>query len=305
MPRLAKGKPLRGERGAGAGAGLPSPRGPISVAALVETARGCIMCAAITPFNDREKPPVTNLLRTTFGVLCFLLVAHPVHAEDDTEKLKASLQKRLTEISISELKPSPVKGLYEMVFGARVAYVSADGQYMLTGDLIDLESRHNLSAQRRGAVILKAIEALGEANMIVIGPAKSKRTLTVFTDVDCPYCARLHREVPALVEAGVKVRYLLYPRAAKDTETYKRAVAVWCASDRVKAVGIAKSGGKLAMKTCTNPVDEHVRLGQEVGVEGTPTIVMDDGRVLPGYAPAAELLAALGLQEAKKTELAR
>lgn len=248
---------------------------------------------------------MTNLLRTIFGVPCFLLVAHSVHAGDDTEKLKASLQKRLTEISISELKPSPVKGLYEMVFGTRVAYVSADGRYMLTGDLIDLDSRRNLTAQRRGGVVLKAIDALGEANMIVIGPAKPKRTLTVFTDVDCPYCSRLHLEVPKLIEAGVKVRYLLYPRAAKDSETYKRAVAVWCAGDRVKAVGIAKSGGKLEMKTCTNPVDEHLRLGREVGVEGTPTIVMDDGRVLPGYAPAAELLAALGLQDSKKAESAR
>jgi thiol:disulfide interchange protein DsbC len=248
---------------------------------------------------------VTNQLRTTFGVMSLVLVAHSAHAENDTEKLKASLQERLTEISISELKPSPVKGLYEMVFGTRVAYVSADGRYMLTGDLIDLESRRNLTAQRRGGVVLKAIDALGEANMIVIGPAKPKRTLTVFTDVDCPYCARLHLEVPKLTQAGVKVRYLLYPRAGKDTETYKRAVAVWCADDRVKAVGIAKSGGKLAMKTCTNPVDEHVRLGQEVGVQGTPTIVMDDGRVLPGYAPAAELLAALGLQNGKNAELAR
>ena len=235
------------------------------------------------------------LLRTTLCALCLLLTTHSVHADGDTEKLKARLQQRLTEISISELKPAPVPGLYEMVFGTRVAYVSADGQYMLTGDLIDLASSRNLTALRRSGLVLKSIDAMGEANMIVIGPAKPKRTLTVFTDVDCPYCARLHLEVPKLTQAGVKVRYLLYPRAGKDTETYKRAVAVWCADDRVKAVGIAKSGGKLAMKTCANPVDEHVRLGQEVGVQGTPTIVMDDGRVLPGYAPAAELLAALGL----------
>ncbi len=238
---------------------------------------------------------MTYLLRTAFGVLCLLLMAHSVHAEDDAAKLKASLQKRLSDISISELKPSPVKGLYEMVFGTRVAYVSADGQYMFTGDLIDLAGSRNLTALRRGGLVMKSIDALGEGNMIVIGPAKPKRTLTVFTDVDCPYCSRLHLEVPKLTQAGVKVRYLLYPRAGKDTETYKRAVAVWCADDRVKAVGIAKSGGKLAMKSCSNPVDEHVRLGQEVGVTGTPTIVMDDGRVLPGYAPAAELLAALGL----------
>jgi thiol:disulfide interchange protein DsbC len=248
---------------------------------------------------------VTIPLRAMLGVLCALFLAHSVQAEDDTEKLKQRLQKRLSDIAITELKPSPIPGLYEMVFGNRVAYVSADGQYMLMGELIDLESRRNLTATRRGGLVLKSIDALGETNMIVLGPAKPKRTLTVFTDVDCPYCSRLHLEVPKLTEAGVKVRYLLYPRAGKGSETYRRSVAVWCAKDRVKAIGIAKSGGKLEMKSCTNPVDEHVRLGHEVGVEGTPTIVMDDGRVLPGYAPAAELLAALGLQDGKKTEPAR
>lgn len=260
---------------------------------------------AFDPLNLREPLPVTILLRAMLGVLCALFLAHSVQAEDDTEKLKQRLQKRLSDIAITELKPSPIPGLYEMVFGNRVAYVSADGQYMLMGELIDLESRRNLTATRRGGLVLKSIDALGEANMIVLGPAKPKRTLTVFTDVDCPYCSRLHLEVPKLTEAGVKVRYLLYPRAGKGSETYQRSVAVWCAKDRVKAIGIAKRGGKLEMKSCTNPVDEHVRLGREVGVEGTPTIVMDDGRVLPGYAPAAELLAALGLQDGKKTESAR
>lgn len=249
--------------------------------------------------------PVTISLRTTFTSLCLLLLTQSVQAKDDTEKLKALLQQRLSEISISELKPAPIPGLYEMVFGSRIAYVSADGKYMFTGELIDLENRSNLTAIRRGGLVLKSIENLGEANMIVIGPAKAKRTLTVFTDVDCPYCARLHNEVPRLTQAGVKVRYLLYPRAGKETETYKRAIAVWCAKDRVKAVGVAKSGGKLEMKTCTNPVDEHVRLGHEVGVEGTPTLVLDDGRVVPGYAPAAELLALLGLGDGKKADVAR
>lgn len=247
---------------------------------------------------------MTISLRTPFISLCLFFLTTPVQAQD-TEKLKQRLQERLSEISISELRPAPIPGLYEMVFGSRIAYVSADGKYMFTGELIDLDSRSNLTAIRRGGLVLKSVEAMGEANMIVIGPAKAKRTLTVFTDVDCPYCARLHNEVPKLSQAGVKVRYLLYPRAGKETETYKRAVAVWCAKDRVKAVGVAKSGGKLEMKTCGNPVDEHVRLGQEVGVEGTPTVVFDDGRVIPGYAPAAELLALLGLGDGKKADVAR
>jgi len=261
--------------------------------------------AIVLAFDQPERYlSVRNSVRTLTGILCVLLLSLSAQA-DDTEKLKQRLQQRLSEIVITDLKPAPIPGMYEMVFGTRVAYVSADGQYMLMGDLIDLEGRRNLTAMRRGSLVLKSIDALGETNMIVLGPEKQKRTLTVFTDVDCPYCSRLHNEVPKLTQAGVKVRYLLYPRAGKDTETYRRSVAVWCSKDRIKAIAIAKSGGKLDMKTCANPVDEHLRLGREVGVEGTPTIVMDDGRVLPGYAPAAELLAALGLQDGKKTEPAR
>jgi thiol:disulfide interchange protein DsbC len=233
--------------------------------------------------------------------LSFFLLGQSAHADDDIDKLKQKIQNRLPDISISDLKPASIPGLYEIVFGTRVAYVSADGQFMLMGDLIDLDSQRNLTAMRRGSLVLQSIDAMGEAKMIVLGPEKPKRTLTVFTDVDCPYCARLHNEVPALNQAGVKVRYLLYPRAGKDSQTYKRSVAVWCSKDRVKALGSAKRGEKLEMKTCNNPVDQHVLLGQEVGVQGTPTIVMDDGRVLPGYAPAGELLTALGLQDGKKS----
>lgn len=248
---------------------------------------------------------MTIYLRATLINLFVLFLSHSVQAGEDIEKIKQKIQQRLPEISITEFKPAPIPGLYEIVFGTRVAYVSAEGQYILMGDLIDLDNKRNLTAMRRGGLVLKSIDALGETNMIVLGPAKPKRTLTVFTDVDCPYCARLHQEVPKLTQAGVKVRYLLFPRAGKGTETYMRSVAVWCAKDRVKAIGVAKSGGKLEMKNCTNPVDEHLRLGKEVGVEGTPTIVMDDGRVLPGYAPAAELLTALGLLDGKKNEQVR
>jgi len=245
---------------------------------------------------------VTTLPRAILLTICLFLFNLPVQADNDIDKLKQKIQKRLPDLSITDLKPASIPGLYEVIFGTRVAYVSANGQFMLMGDLIDLDSQRNLTAMRRGSLVLKSIDAMGEANMIVIGPAQPKRTLTVFTDVDCPYCARLHNEVPALIKAGVKIRYLLYPRAGKDSQTYRRSVAVWCSEDRVKSIGLAKRGEKLEMKTCDNPVDQHVRLGQEVGVQGTPTIVMDDGRILPGYAPAAELLAALGLQDGKKTK---
>ena len=218
-------------------------------------------------------------------------------AADESERLRQLLEQRLQDIRISTIKPSQIAGLYEITFGTRTALVSADGRYMLVGDLIDLESGRNLTAMNRAGLIARTIEELGESKMIVFGPDKPKRTLTVFTDVDCPYCVRLHQQVPALNQAGVKVRYLLYPRAGKGSESYRRSVAVWCAKDRHAAIGVAKSGGKLDMKTCASPVDEHLKLGASVGVEGTPTLVLEDGRILPGFVPAAELLKFLGLKD--------
>ncbi len=234
------------------------------------------------------------------GLLGGLQTAITASADSSTDKFKQQLASQLPEFTINEVKPSPITGLYEVTVGGDTVLVSADGKYLLTGDLIEVATRTNLSEKKRGVKMLAAIEKAGEKDMIVIGPAKAKHTITVFTDVDCPYCAKLHNEVPELTKAGVKVRYLLFPRAGVGSETYKRSVAVWCAKDRIKAVGIAKSGGPLDMKTCDNPVDANLRLGQSLGVSGTPTLVLDSGQVIPGYVPADKLVAGLGQGDSKK-----
>jgi thiol:disulfide interchange protein DsbC len=139
--------------------------------------------------------------------------------------------------------------------------------------------------------VKQAFEGVGDKNMIVMAPKETRSTITVFTDVDCPYCARLHQDVPELNRNGIKVRYLLYPRAGEGSKTYRRSVAVWCAPDRIKAVGIAKNGGQLEMRTCANPVDDHYRLGERLGISGTPTIFLENGKKIPGYVPASQLIA--------------
>jgi thiol:disulfide interchange protein DsbC len=243
---------------------------------------------------------VTRSIFIGISLLSSLLTAVPSWADSDTDKLKQKLSSQLPEFHIDDISPSPVSGLYEVTVGGETVYTTADGKYMFTGDLVEVATRVNLTESKRGKRILAAIEHVGEKNMIVMGPDKPKRTITVFTDVDCPYCAKLHKDVPQLIKAGIKVRYLLYPRSGVDGETYKRSVAVWCAKDRVKAVGIAKAGGALEMKTCDNPVAANFQLGQSVGITGTPTIVLDNGRVLPGYIPADKLLAGLEQGGGKK-----
>lgn len=231
-------------------------------------------------------------------LLCLLGLSFTLSAvagEQETKQVRAELVRSFPELSSATIKPAPVSGLYEVVHDAQVLYTSSDGKYLFMGDLIDVGPRKNLTEERRAAIREQLLNAVGEENMIVMGPEKPKRTLTVFTDVDCPYCNKFHLDVPELNKQGVKVRYLFYPRAGINSETYRRSVAVWCAKDRVQAIGIAKAGGKVDMKTCTNPVEKHFQLGQRLGVDGTPIIFSDDGKKIPGYVPAPRLIGMLGI----------
>ena len=243
-----------------------------------------------------------HLLLCLTGLACsFSAVA----GEQEIKQVKAELVRSFPELSAATIKPAPASGLYEVVLDAQVLYTSSDGKYLFMGDLIDVGPRKNLTEERRAAIREQLLNAVGEENMIVMGPEKPKRTLTVFTDVDCPYCSKFHLDVPELNKQGVKVRYLFYPRAGINSETYRRTVAVWCAKDRVKAIGIAKAGGKVDMKTCANPVENHFLLGQRLGVDGTPTIFVDDGKKLPGYIPAPRLLGMLGITAESRSQAAQ
>lgn len=229
------------------------------------------------------------------GVLLFPgLAAYSVQAGKVEDQIRKSLAKNLPNYKFTNLKPSPVKGLYQFEVGARILYVDKTGNYIVAGNVFDMKTETNLTEKSRGKIVLRMISSLPESEMIVIGPKKRKRTMTVFTDVDCPYCYRLHLEVPELVKNGVAVRYLLYPRGGINSNTYKRSVAVWCAEDRVKAIGKAKAKKAIDMKSCPNPVEKHYRLGQAVGVTGTPTLIYDDGTIVGGYLTAKKILAALG-----------
>jgi thiol:disulfide interchange protein DsbC len=235
--------------------------------------------------------------RVFLSFLLSVVFSVPAMAADpDLSQVKAAIVQAFPELSTATVKPAPVPGLYQVEDDAQVFYATGDGKYLFVGDLVDVGTRASLTEARRAQLRVQMLDAVGEKNMIVFGPDKPKRTLTVFTDVDCPYCAKFHLDVPTLNKAGVKVRYLFFPRTGIGSESYRRAVAVWCADDRAKAIGIAKARGKLDMKTCPNPVEHDYQLGQRMGVEGTPTIFLDDGKKLPGYVPAARLLVMLGLQ---------
>lgn len=232
---------------------------------------------------------ITGLCLLLAG-MCLINVT--VAADTAQQDITKSLARIFPDIK-PEISPSPMAGVSEVLVGPRLLYVSNDGKYLLQGSLIDLETRIDISEERRNAIRLDAINELGESKMIVFPAKEQKHVITVFTDIDCGYCRKLHAEMDKYNEEGITVRYLMFPRAGVDSPSYKKAVTVWCSKDQQDAMTRSKNGENLPNKECDNPIKEEYELGQLIGVRGTPAIIMDDGGMLPGYVPAARLAKAL------------
>ncbi|MFT5393256.1 MAG: thiol:disulfide interchange protein DsbC [Gammaproteobacteria bacterium] len=211
-------------------------------------------------------------------------------AAGELDSLRATMQKLLPPGGEYEIKQTPVDGLYEVQFAGRIWYFTKDGNYVLRGDLIDVSTKRNLTEETRRTMRVASLERLGEASMIVYSPENPKYTVTVFTDIDCPYCAKFHREVPKLNELGIKVRYAAFPRRGLSGKNYDRMVSVWCAKDPLQAMTDAKEQKPLAPAVCDNPVKSHYGEGHALGVGGTPTIILDNGELVGGYVPYGQLL---------------
>jgi len=208
---------------------------------------------------------------------------------DEYSQMRQNLAKVMTAAKPDSIKPSPIEGLYEVVYGAQIFYATKDGSYLVQGDILDVNGQSNITEQRRTGARLSTINKVSEDKMIIFAPKKVRHTITVFTDIDCGYCRKMHNEIDTYLKEGIRVRYLSMPRAGLDSPSYTKAVAVWCAKDRKDALTRAKKDEAVEPKTCDNPVKEEMQLAQEVGVSGTPTIITDTGRLLPGYVPAAHL----------------
>ncbi len=222
-----------------------------------------------------------------------LLAAGPASlAEDDAafEEVRKTISAKFDTIDPENVKRSPIDGWYELQKGPIVAYVSADGRYLLQGDLIDLDKQVNLSERSRNGARRDLVSALTDDKAILFTPAEQKYSVTVFTDVDCTYCRKLHNEIDQYLAKGIQIRYLLYPRNGPGSRTWNTSEQVWCAKDRGVALTAAKRGEGFESESCdATMVSKHFALGRDVGLSGTPAIVLDDGTLVGGYVPPAQL----------------
>jgi len=220
-----------------------------------------------------------------------------VDHEAQVKNLNDVLQKTFKSAPDS-VAESQIPGLYQVMYGTEIVYLSADGQYFISGDLLNLKTRENLSevAQRD---VRKRIVAELETTPIRFEAKDEKHVLRVFTDIDCGYCAKLHREMDQINAKGITVEYLAFPRAGIGSPSYDKIVSVWCADDQQSAMTKSKARQPVPSKTCKNPIKEQYELGQGLGVNGTPALLTESGQLIPGYVPADRLLGMLDAAKPK------
>jgi thiol:disulfide interchange protein DsbC len=240
---------------------------------------GGLWAAAIAPQQDTPTPPAAA---SPGGAASGAHAAAPQLIAASPETLRAVA--RLAGVKPENVQATPVAGIFEVLRGSDILYMTRDGQYAFTGDLYQVPSRANLTEAHRRDVRRKLIDAVPESSMVVFSPPQPKYTVTVFTDVDCSFCRALHRQIAEYNRLGVRVRYVFYPRTGPDTESWHKAEQVWCSADRKAALTRAKLGEELDSKTCANtPVAQEYELGKAIGLEGTPGIVAANGAMLGGY----------------------
>lgn len=214
-------------------------------------------------------------------------------------EIKKSLTKAIPVLKILSITKSEMHGVYRVeTDNNEVLFTDETGSFFLTGELYTTVGGqlNNLSEVRKKQLRADKISTVGVKEKIVFAPkGKTLAKVAVFTDIDCGYCRKLHKEVPRMNEMGIEVSYLAYPRAGEGSESYNKFVSAWCADDKLEAMTLAKNGRAIPSKTCANPVLDQFKLGQVMGVTGTPAIVLEDGTLVPGYLTADKLAQGLGL----------
>ena len=234
-------------------------------------------------------------LITILMSMTLVLTVFNVGAEEQVEeRLTRTLQHVLPDVEITGVNSTPIENLYEVMIGPDVVYMTGDARFVLKGDLIDMKERRNLSEDVRSKSRADSLKNIPESEYIEFASANSKDTIYVFTDINCTYCRKLHKDVSELNDNAITVRYLAYPRAGIGSSVHRQMGDVWCAKDRQQALTDAKAGRPVKASECNNPIEKQYILGRKLGVRGTPAIFLENGRALSGYMPPDELLRVLG-----------
>ncbi len=250
------------------------------------------------------KPNETRSMIRKLLISCvFTLVAPMASAADDAEleAVRAKITGMFESVEAENISPGPVPGWYVIAQAPIVAYVSADGRYLMQGDIIDLDTQTNVTEENRNDMRRGVLAELSDDDVIAFSPDDVRYSVAIFTDIDCTYCRKLHAEIDAYLDNGIEVRYLLYPRNGPASRSWSTAEQVWCSKDRNHSLTMAKLDKSFDTQQCDSPmVSDHYRLGRDIGLAGTPAIVLEDGSLIGGYLPAAQLKVRLDANAAQQ-----
>ncbi len=234
------------------------------------------------------------------------LCAAPSHSSSisASEKLLVTntLEKLAKEagrkIPLDNLQTTPIKGLLQITSGLNIFYVTVDGRYLILGEVLDTTKDKNnwsLTEQAARKLRMQVLAAIDVKDMIVF-PATGKKigAVTIFTDIDCPYCHKLQENIKDYTDAGIEIRYLAFPRSGLKSSSFEKAISVWCSKDRPRDYALAVAGKEISNDQCSdNPVAMEFELGQKMGINGTPTIILENGVKLGGLVDAKTLVKAI------------
>lgn len=198
-------------------------------------------------------------------------------------------------LNVSQITASPMAGISEVMTDQGMFYVSSDGNFILQGKLYGLGAEMvNYTEESLAKVRVKGVKNFTDG--MITYPAKNeKHVVTVFTDITCGYCRKLHEQIDDYNDLGITVRYLAYPRAGVKDQTgnysqgFKDLQSIWCNENPTQALTKAKTGSNIAQRICKSPVEAEYNFGRQIGVSGTPAIIFENGMMLPGYQPPAKL----------------
>jgi thiol:disulfide interchange protein DsbC len=239
---------------------------------------------------------LSRIIPSTAAALALVVgasIAQAADSEADTAARKA-LSELVPQAKIDQVEQAPLPGFRQVIVGSQLVYVSDDGKFLMQGALYDTQAKKDLTAARIAVQNKVKIDAVPEDKRLVFAPSgKPKYKITVFTDIDCGYCRKLHSQIAEYNKRGIEVDYLFFPRTGIGTPSYDKAVSVWCAKDRKAAFTAAKSGQEPVPLKCDNPVAEQFKLGTQVGVDGTPAVLGPDGTKIGGYLSPDQMLSKL------------
>ena len=224
-------------------------------------------------------------------LITIMLLASCAKKDEVDLDIRKTVSNAYPDVAIDEIKKID-DNFHEIIINKQIYYATNDGKYLIVGNVINLNTKESITENTKMNQRLSIIDSIDMKNFMIFKPKKTDHILTIFTDTSCPYCQKLHNEIPDLLENNIEIRYVLFSRNGNDVDAYQQLVSAWCSADKVDALEDLFAGDILDdISNCENPIARNFDYAGSLSVEGTPTIFLEDGRIIPGYQNYENILA--------------